>query len=107
MASLLQRILGTAPIEAKAETGSGLYALQGYPMLSSLSNRPEKLIAEAETMYHTNAWVAACERAIVARIASVKYHLEDDDDNTIDSDTSSLAASLIQVLNRPRPRQRL
>lgn len=102
MVSLLDRLF---PPPVKAETGSGLYALQGFPMLNSLSNRPEKLIAEAEALFHTNVWVAACERAIVSRFASVEYHLEDENDETIDSDTSPLAASLIEVLNRPSPRR--
>ena len=82
--TFLQRLLG---IPFKAETGSGLFALQGYPMLSSLSNRPEKLIAECEALFHANPWVAACERAIVSRFASVEFHLEDDDEETVDADT--------------------
>ena len=93
-----------APIEAKAETGSGLFALQGFPMLSSLSRRPEKLLAEAEALFHSNAWVAACERAIVGRFASVEYHVEDENDETLDDTSSPLAASLLQVLNRPSSR---
>ncbi len=99
--TFLQRLIGVAPIEAKAETGSGLFALQGYPQLSSLSRRPEKLIAEAEALFHSNVWVAACERAVVGRFASVQFHLEDPEDNTLDADSSPLAASLLQVLNRP------
>src|SRR6266481_3546899 len=103
--TFIQRLLGIAPIEAKAETGSGLFALQGFPMLSSLSNRPEKLIAECEQLFHANVWVAACERAIVGRFASVEVHLEDDNEETVDADTSPLAASLLEVLNRPSPRK--
>lgn len=96
--------LSMAPIEAKAETGPGLFALQGYPMLSSLSRRPEKLIAEAEAMFHSNVWVAACERSIVPRFAGVEYHLEDDAEETIEAGTSTLGDSLLTVLNRPSSR---
>src|SRR6266850_3165913 len=72
---------------AKAETGSGVASFLAYPSLTSLSRRPEKLIAEAQALFHANVWVAACERAIVNRMAAVEYHLEDDQDNTLDADS--------------------
>lgn len=106
MASILTRLFrAPLPEIVKAETGSGLFALQGFPMLNSLSRRPEKLIAEAEALFHSNVWVATCERAIVSRFSSVEYHLEDEADESVDAGTSTLAASLVEVLNRPSPRR--
>lgn len=95
-----------APIpEAKAQTGSGWISMATLPHLSSLSRRPEKLIAEAQALFHSNVWVAACERAIVGRFASVEYHLETEDDESVTAEDSPLASSLIEVLNRPSSRR--
>ena len=105
MVSLLDRLFPLRP-EVKAETGSGLFALQGFDQLSSYSAQQNKLMAEAEGLFRSNVWVAAAERAITSRLAGVAYHLEDAaTDEPITSDTSPVAASLIRLLDHPSPRR--
>ena len=100
--SLWSRLVSAlAPIDAKAETGSGVASILAYPQLSSMSRRPERLMAEAEALFHTSPWVGEAERIISGRMGRVAYHLETEDGETISRDDGPLATSLLDALDKP------
>jgi phage portal protein BeeE len=108
MPSLIERLFPIRTVEApaKAETGSGLFALLGFAQLETLSTQQNLLMAEAESLFHRNTWVAACERAITSRIAGIPYHIEDSEtDEEVDGKNNPVAAALIHLLDHPSPRR--
>jgi HK97 family phage portal protein len=90
-----------APVEAKAETGSGWVAMASYPQIESLSRSPQKLMAEAQALFHTQTWVAAAERAIVGRYVRAPYHLEQADGDTVGKDASPAEQAVLNLIERP------
>src|SRR3990167_8333602 len=85
----------------KAETGSAVYAIGTYPQLDSLSRAPQKLMAEAQALFHTQTWVAAAERAIVGRYVRAPWHLEQADGDTVDKNASPAEKAVLDFLKRP------
>lgn len=91
---------------AKAQTGTGWVNMMNVPMLSSLANQPNKLMAEAEALFHTAPWVAEVERIISGRMGRVPYHLELPDGETIVRKMGPLATSLLDAIDYPSPGQK-
>ena len=106
---LLGRTAEPAP-EAKAVvtgnggSGAGVVALTYDIPLDNLSRNPQKLAAAAQRAYHENVWVHAAEWAVVSRAASVDWHLEDDEGNTI-GDQPDEAHPALDLLLNPAPEQ--
>lgn len=110
MASILSRLFAVQPnivepnIEpAKAASGPWVAWASAYAPLASLSRNANRLMAEAEALFHSAPWVAEAERIISGRMGRVPYHLEDEDGETLTRKTSTLAASLLDALDKPSP----
>lgn len=88
-------------VEAKAETGPGVFAISNYPQLESLSRHPAKLMAEAQALFHTQTWVAAAERAIVGRYVRAPWHLEQADGDTVGKDASPAEQAIAKLIEQP------
>ena len=107
MASLFSRLFAPQPniVEpVKASMGGAWASYLVNPTIASLSRNPNKLMAEAEALFHSNPWIGAAERAISGRAGRVGYHLEDENGDTLDP-TTPLNASLISLIEAPKLRQ--
>lgn len=103
--SFLARLFNVTTPIAKAETGIGAVWQTIYAPLNSLSKSPNKLMAEAEALFHTAPWVAEAERIISGRMGRVGYHLEDENGDTLTRKMSPKVASLLDALDTPSPRK--
>lgn len=107
MPSLIERLfpiretIVVAEPPQKAATGPGMFVLTGSVPMNTVSTDPNRLMAEAELLFHRNTWVAAAERAITSRFAGVPYHLEDENGETIEAKQSTAAKALIELLEKP------
>jgi phage portal protein BeeE len=99
VASIIDRLFPKP--EAKAVTGPGAFALANYPPVKHMSPDPNKLMAEAQALFHTNAWVNAAERAIVGRFTRMDWHLEDEDGETVDETSPEPYQAVLRLLERP------
>jgi phage portal protein BeeE len=85
---------------AKAVLGTGAYWMEHGVPLRSISRDPARLSAEAQRAYHTNEWVHAAESLIDAKFATVPWHLEDRDGETVPDDAPQ-AQPLLNLLRNP------
>lgn len=105
MASILDRLLGRPePVEAKAVTGPGAFAMTYHTPWHSLSRDPNKLMAEGQSLFHSNGWVAAAERALGGRFIRMPWHLEDENGDTIDDTAGPEFQAIQKLLERPSQR---
>lgn len=72
------------PEPAKAQVGSGWLSMMNLPHVNDISQNPANLMAEAQTLFRSNPWVAQAERAIYGRYISAAWHLEDSQGNTVE-----------------------
>lgn len=91
-------------VVGKAEVGPFVSNILTNPSMSLFTERQSnRLIAEAQTLYKRNAWVAACERAIVGRILQAPYRVEDEDGETVTPQTHPAAKDLLDALGDAGP----
>ena len=91
-------------IAAKAVTGPGAISMEINPPLRSLSRTPQKLAAQALETYHSNEWVHLAEGLIDDKFAAVKWHLEDDDGETVAADDADpIRQDILRWLRNPNP----
>ena len=93
-------VLGEPP--PKAATGPGVAMIQFGNPLSSFSRTPQKLMREAQALYHSNPWIASAERTVTRRVASMPWHLEDESDEEIEDGTTGPASVVRTLLERPQ-----
>ena len=101
MASILDFFKPAPAPEAKAVTGPGAFSMTYHTPLHSWSRDPNKLMAEAQALYTTNAWVGAAERTLAGRFLRMGWHLEDENGNTIDSKSPEAYQAPLKLLQRP------
>lgn len=101
---LLDRVF---PFHSKAVTGPGYVASSVYQPLwtgdavYSYNRNPRRLMREAQSAYHTHPWIRACENLIGQRFSTVSWHLEDQEDNEIDDQTSGPLREIWNLIERP------
>lgn len=104
--SVWTRLLGIPdPVQVeppeKAAVGPGVAFMTNDVFLPSLSRSPQRLMAEAQALYHANPWVRTAEDAVTRRVVGLPWHLEDGD-NEVD-DTSPERLRLVwTLLERPQ-----
>ena len=114
MASIIDRLLGRTettalavvepqPIEAKAVTGPGAFAMTYHQPLHSFSHDPHRLMAEAQALFRTNGWVGTAERELGKRFVRLTWHLEDENGDTVDDKSSEPYQQPLRLLQRPSP----
>lgn len=99
MASIIDRLFPKP--EAKAVTGPGAFALGNYPSLRNTSRDPNRLMHEAQVLFHTNVWVHSAESAITGRFTRMAWHLEDENGDTVDETSPTNYQAVLNLLNRP------
>lgn len=102
------------PEPAKAGSGPGLNAYLTDPPLGLFGrNTPQAIMRRAQELYHSNPWVHAAERVVSDKCANVRWHLEDDEQATVDETTTNEVARAAYAYikspqkNLPSPRRRL
>ena len=101
-------IEGPAPepevVSAKAVTGPGAISMEINPPLRSLRNTPQAVARQALETYRNNEWVHLAEGLIDDKFATVKWHLEDRDGETVDEEsTDPIQQAILAFLRRPSP----
>jgi phage portal protein BeeE len=93
-------VLGEPP--PKAATGPGVAMIQFGTPLSAFSRTPQKLMREAQALYHANPWIASAERTVTRRVAGLPWHLEDENDEEIEEGGTGPTSVVRQLLDRPQ-----
>ena len=82
--------------------GAGVL-LTEYPLTALLGDTPQKRMRQAYKLGVEVPWIRAAERAITGPGASVDWHLEDENDDTIvDSEASEDARRALQLIEKPQ-----
>ena len=103
MASILDFFKPAPAPEAKAVTGPGAFSMTYHTPLHSWSRDPNKLMAEAQGLFRTSGWVGAAERALGGLFIGLRWHLEDEAGETIDSKSPEAYQEPLRLLQRPTP----
>lgn len=89
-----QWLAGEPP--AKAVTGPGVVALTYDVPLRSLTDNPQRRAREAMKAYRSHAWVNTAERSVSGVAATVPYHLEDQDGETVTAESGAIQAQALR-----------
>jgi HK97 family phage portal protein len=101
VASILDFFKPAPAPEAKAVTGPGVTSLMYGTPIHSMSRNANRLMVEAQALFHTNTWVNAAERAIVGRFTRMEWHLEDENGDTVDETSPEPYQAVLNLLERP------
>lgn len=93
--------LRAKPVKATQGGIAGAWITSGNPMMSSLNNSPQKIMATAQVLYRTNVHIRAAERVIDQRFATVPWHLEDENDDEITDESPPNLLAVRQLIERP------
>ena len=97
--------------ETKAMTGRGAYVLEYHEPLNSMYRRSgPRWMKRAQEISRTNPWIDRAERTITGRGASVPFHLEDEDEETVDDESRpefQEIRNLLELPNRDWTRRQL
>ncbi len=74
------------PSQAKAILGPGAAAMMVQPMLSTVSQSPQKFMRAAAGFWKSDWAIRASERVISGKFSTVDWHLEDANDVEIDDE---------------------
>ena len=89
---------------AKAVSGPGAISMEINPPLKSLSRSPQKVAAQALDTFFTNEWVGLAEGLIDDKFGSVRWHLEDQDGETVaKDDPDPVRQDVMRWLRAPNP----
>ena len=105
MATFLDRLLGRPAQDAKAATGAGAYNLAWHTPLSAMSRNPHRLMAEGQSLFHSNWTVHAAESAIGQRLRTTDWHLEDENGETVDDNSPEQLQAIYRLMMRPNATQ--
>ena len=83
------------PTEQKAATGIGASWMTHQPQLSTFLKDPRKAMAQAQEVGRSNLYIRAAERVIGERFSTVGWHLEDANDEPIES------GPIVDLMERP------
>lgn len=86
----------------KAAFGPGVVSLTYDRPLFGVTSSPQKLAAQAQTLYHTNPWVHAAEKAVSGKGGAVPWHLEDANGDEIDADTAQQYRAVLDLIEKPQ-----
>lgn len=97
------------PEPEKAGFGPGLnsyltdlplgYGSTGYGTQRNI----QAFMRRAQELYHTNPWVHAAERVVSDKCANVQWHLEDEDEATVDDQTTNtIAKAALAYIKNPQ-----
>lgn len=73
-----------ATVKATYASSPGAYALDAYPSINVFQRDPNRMMNAALGLFRSNPWVAIAERTISWRFARIEWHLEDEEENTIE-----------------------
>lgn len=79
-----------ATVVPKAETGPGVAMFNWSTPIGSIFGRrsPQKVMREAQMLYHTNPWVHSAESTVTRRVVGLPWHLEDENDEELDENAA-------------------
>jgi len=86
----------------KAETGSFVANLQYGTYLSVLSRSPQKIMCEAQALYHSNLWIRTAESVVTRKAIGLPWHLEDAEDEEIPDNASGELGRIVALLEKPQ-----
>ena len=111
--SIFDRVFGRvqpvtlADIVHKAEFGPGVAMIRFDNPLPSFSRSPQKLMREAQALYHTNPWIRTAESVVTRHVVGLPWHLEDDNDEEIDTASSGPQRVVLDLLERPQANRQI
>ena len=87
----------------KAATGwQNIYNGVNQP-LRSVNQSPSAMMREAQGLYHVHPWIRRAEATVTGKVANLPWHLEDENDDEVDDETTNPALeSIQQLLEKPQ-----
>jgi phage portal protein BeeE len=85
-------------IAAKAATGWQNIYNGVNPMLRDVNRSPSAIMREAQGLYHVHPWIRRAEATVTSKVAGLPWHLEDENDDEVDDETTNPALEAIQTL---------
>jgi phage portal protein BeeE len=86
----------------KAETGPFVANMAYGTYLSALSRSPQKLMREAQALYHSNPWIRTAEAVVTRKVVGLPWHLEDAEDEEIADDVGGEVGAIRALLEKPQ-----
>lgn len=105
MPTLFGYTFGREPAPQKASTGgtgAGVLAFANDVPLWSASRNHNRLMRQAQELYHSDLIIRACENKVAGRAASLPWHLEDENDDEVGDDSPPEQKAIRDWLERPQ-----
>lgn len=100
---LVERAVAATQKASTGGTGAGVLAYYNDVPLWSASRNPQRLMRQAQGLYHSHPWVHAAEHIVSSRAAGVEWHLEDDQGETVDDKyPDKRAVAVRDLLEKPQ-----
>lgn len=100
---LVERAVAATQKASTGGSGPGVLAYFNDVPLWSASRNPQRLMRQAQSLYHSHPWVHAAEHIVSSRAAGVPWHLEDENGDTVDDKHPNAQAKGIRdLLEKPQ-----
>jgi hypothetical protein len=93
-----------ATVVPKAEIGPGVAMFNWSTPIGSIFGRrsPQKVMREAQMLYHTNPWVHSAESTVTRRVVGLPWHLEDEDNEEPEGEPTGPMKTATDLLEKPQ-----
>lgn len=88
----------------KAAIGAAVALYEVDQPLWQARTSPQAFFKQAQGLYHSNPWIHLAERTVAGRIASLAYHIEDEQGNELKAPYEPTLAAFVKLLERPNAR---
>jgi hypothetical protein len=94
--------LVSAPLSEKAIIGPGAAAMMALPPLAGMNRNPQQMMRMAQMLFHSDRWVYKAEQTIDFAFSTVDWHLEDGEDNEIETGADGPAGDALRFMEKPQ-----
>lgn len=93
-----------ATVIPKAETGPGVAMFGWSTPIGAMFGRqsPQRMMKEAQLLYHTNPWVRAAESTVTRRVVGLPWHLEDENNEESEGEPTGQMKVATDLLEQPQ-----
>ena len=97
------RLMSVPPlVSEKAIIGPGAAAMMTLSPLAGMIRNPQQMMRMAQMLFHSDRWVYKAEQTIDFAFSTVDWHLEDGEDNEIETGTAGPAGDALALMEKPQ-----
>jgi phage portal protein BeeE len=86
----------------KAIIGPGAAAMMTLSPLAGMIRNPQQMMRMAQMLFHSDRWVYKAEQTIDFAFSTVDWHLEDGEDNEIETGDTGPAGDALRFMEKPQ-----